>query len=44
MVHFVLSLAYANAEALGLDPTMTPSDDGESYNVTVCSQDGRVRT
>lgn len=44
IVHFVLSLAYANAEALGLDPTMVLSDDGDSYDVIVRSQDGYART
>lgn len=44
MLHFVLSLAYASAEAVGLDPTMVPSGDGESYDITVFLEDAQART
>ncbi len=43
LVHFVLSLAHANAEAIGLDPTMDSSKDGNSYDITVFPQDGNTR-
>lgn len=44
MVHFVLSVAYASAEAIGLDPTIVRSCDGQSYDIILGSQNSDPRT
>ncbi|KAF7797922.1 hypothetical protein EIP86_009129 [Pleurotus ostreatoroseus] len=44
LVRFILSVAYASAEDIGLDPTMVQSRDGQSYDIALFSQDGDLRT
>lgn len=43
LVHFIMSLAHASAEAIGLDSTMNSSSGGKSYDITVFPRDGDTR-
>ncbi|KAJ3521814.1 hypothetical protein NM688_g8969 [Phlebia brevispora] len=39
LVHFFLSVMYASSSDLGLDSTMTLSEDGRHYDIKLCSSD-----
>lgn len=44
MIHFFLSLIYAEPHELGWDPTMTPLDDGINYDIRLDGFNGSTRT
>lgn len=44
MIHFFLSLVYADLQELGWDATMTALEDGENYDIRVDGFDGTTRT
>ncbi|KAJ3558267.1 hypothetical protein NM688_g1024 [Phlebia brevispora] len=43
IVHFFLSMVYAQPEEIGLDPTVVLLEDGEHYDITVFSSDAHTR-
>ncbi|KAJ3559366.1 hypothetical protein NM688_g392 [Phlebia brevispora] len=43
LVHFCLSIAYAEPQQLGWDPTMVLANDRRQYDITVFSNEGEAR-
>ncbi|KAJ3559365.1 hypothetical protein NM688_g393 [Phlebia brevispora] len=43
VIHFFLSLLYADPLELGWDPTMQSLSDGHNFDITIISEDGEAR-